>query len=154
MELGCESQGVSTLFLITVIVWCVYMVYKCGWAFLPVCKCGGPEAEKAYSITSPTHLFRQIPQWLGCINPIRLTGQWAPRILLYLSYPQWGGYRCLPHTQFLNECWGSELRPSQLHSRQFTHWAIYPVLLLTFFLNIFFWSWVKFFPPMVKYYLI
>lgn len=83
MELGCESQGVSTLFLITVIVWCVYTVYECGWVLPPVCECGGPEAEKAYSITSPTHLFRQILQWLGCINPIRLTGQWAPRILLY-----------------------------------------------------------------------
>lgn len=41
MELGYESQGVSMLFLIIVIVWCVYMVYECGWALPPVRECGG-----------------------------------------------------------------------------------------------------------------
>lgn len=82
-----------------------------------------------------------------------LVGTGSPLTWMYQSYytgkanelqgfscltPPARGYRCLSHTHFSDECQGSELRSSWLHSRYFTHWAIYPASRHTFSFNIFF----------------
>lgn len=106
------------LFCGCVVYACVY--YVCRYA----CPCGCTWRSNVYIRCFPyllsTYFLRQSLTDLKLAILNRMAGQGAPRVHLSVSPSAGLQWSAPPHLSF-SGCWGSECRPSCLHSGHFTH---------------------------------
>lgn len=111
----------------------------CTWVYM--CRSQGSKSKSLF-LSPSTLLFETVCHW-SWSSLVSYAGYLAGPQDLFVSdlYLQHWGYRCVPYTQHLTGCWGSESRSSCLCSKCFVRWVIAPALTSTFLLYTSHWRW-------------